>query len=103
LSFAVLLAGFAVVVVGGYRLHWAWTGFEGNTVRDWLQLLVVPFLLPATLAWFAARREAGRETDREADRDAREADREAAEVPRQVTIPEPGEVAVSGAADPASS
>jgi hypothetical protein len=37
--------------------HWAWTGFEGNTMRDWLQLLVVPFVLPATLAWFAARRE----------------------------------------------
>jgi putative effector of murein hydrolase len=50
-----LLVGFVVVVIGGYRLHWAWTGFEGNTLRDWLSLLIVPFLLPASLAWFAAR------------------------------------------------
>ena len=50
-----LLAGFVVVVIGGYRLHWAWTSFEGNTFRDWLSLLIVPFLLPASLAWFAAR------------------------------------------------
>lgn len=52
---AAVLVGFVVVVIGGYRLHWAWTGFEGNTFRDWLSLLIVPFLLPASLAWFAAR------------------------------------------------
>jgi uncharacterized membrane protein len=60
-AFGVLLIGLVVVVVGGYRFGWSWTGFDGNTVRDWLQLLVVPFLLPATLAWFGARREAARQ------------------------------------------
>lgn len=60
---AVLLVGFVVVVIGGYRLHWAWTGFEGNTFRDWLSLLIVPFLLPASLAWFAARDRARHEAE----------------------------------------
>jgi len=50
-----LFIGFVVVVIGGYQLNWAWTGFQGNTFRDWLSLLIVPFLLPASLAWFAAR------------------------------------------------
>ena len=61
LALGALLVGFVVVVIGGYRLHWAWTGFEGNTFRDWLSLLIVPFLLPASLAWFAARDKARRE------------------------------------------
>jgi hypothetical protein len=52
---------FAVVVVGGYALGWGWTGFQGNTLWDWLRLLLVPFLLPATLAWFSARAESDRE------------------------------------------
>jgi hypothetical protein len=76
-AFSLVLVAFAVVVIGGYRLDWTWTGFAGNTVRDWLQLLVVPFVLPATLAWFAARREAA------ASEEAAES-----EVPRQVTLPD---------------
>jgi hypothetical protein len=52
---------FVVVVVGGYALSWGWTGFQGNTLWDWLRLLLVPFLLPATLAWFSARAESDRE------------------------------------------
>jgi uncharacterized membrane protein len=75
-ALSLVLTAFVIIVVGGYRLDWTWTGFAGNTVRDWLQLLVVPFLLPATLAWFAARREAS------ADEAA------PAEVPRQVTLPD---------------
>jgi hypothetical protein len=50
-----LLAAFAVAVVGGYRWGWGWTGFRGNTLWDWLHLLVLPLafptlLLPAALA-----------------------------------------------------
>jgi hypothetical protein len=52
---------FVVVVAGGYALNWGWTGFQGNTLWDWLRLLLVPFLLPATLAWFSARSESERE------------------------------------------
>jgi hypothetical protein len=52
---AVLLTGFAVAVIGGYVWGWAWTGFRGNTLWDWLHLLVLPLafptlLLPAALA-----------------------------------------------------
>ena len=40
----------AVVVVGGYLVPWRWTGFTGNTLWDWLELLLVPFALPLTVA-----------------------------------------------------
>ena len=40
---------FVVVVIGGYGLHWTWTGFAGNTLWDWLQLMLVPFVLPVVL------------------------------------------------------
>lgn len=42
----VALAGFAVLLLGGYRWGWTWTGFTGNSFRDWLDLMIAPFLLP---------------------------------------------------------
>ena len=42
----------AVCVLGGYLLDWDWTGFQGNTLWDWLHLFLVPFVLPAALIWF---------------------------------------------------
>lgn len=53
---ALLIAGWIVTLVGGYVWAWRWTGFEGNTLWDWLQLLLLPLvfptiLLPATLKW----------------------------------------------------
>ncbi len=57
---AVLLVAFVVVIIGGYALGWGWTGFQGNTLWDWLRLLLVPFVLPASLAWFSARAESRR-------------------------------------------
>lgn len=52
---ALILAGFGAAVIGGYALGWGWTGFRGNTLWDWLHLLVLPLafptlLLPAALA-----------------------------------------------------
>jgi hypothetical protein len=102
-AFALVLAGFVVVVLGGYRLHWAWTGFEGNTMRDWLQLLVVPFVLPATLAWFAARREAAEASGAEPAEPVEPTEPAEPEVPRQITIPDDGGAPVSGVADRANS
>ena len=52
---ACLIAGLAVAAVGGYVYHWHWTGFEGNTLFDWLKLLIVPLLLPVVLAPAVAR------------------------------------------------
>lgn len=45
------LAGVAlfVVVVGGYVGDWTWTGFRGNTLWDWLHLLLLPLLLPTVV------------------------------------------------------
>jgi hypothetical protein len=52
---AVALAGFGLLVWGGYRWGWGWTGFTGNTFRDWLDLLIAPFLLPAACEAIHAR------------------------------------------------
>ncbi len=56
---ALLLAALGVLVACGYLVPWAWTGFTGNTVVDWLQLLVLPVLfptvvVPAAAAWLTA-------------------------------------------------
>ena len=42
-------ATFVVLVLGGYLLHWTWTGFQGNTLWKWLGLFLMPFLLPLVL------------------------------------------------------
>jgi uncharacterized membrane protein len=39
---AAVLAAFVAVVVLGYAIPWAWTGFRGNTVWDWLKLVALP-------------------------------------------------------------
>lgn len=40
---------FLVPVLGGYLGSWSWTGFRGNTLWDWLHLLILPVLVPAVL------------------------------------------------------
>lgn len=40
-----LAVPFAVLLIGGYGLGWSWTGFAGNTLWDWLHLLLVPVAL----------------------------------------------------------
>jgi hypothetical protein len=46
-----------VVIVGGYRLGWTWTGFSDNgTIWDWLQLLVLPVVLTLLPFWYRTRR-----------------------------------------------
>jgi len=41
--------GWTVTIIGGYALRWTWTGYEGNTLWDWLQLLLLPLVLPTIL------------------------------------------------------
>ena len=41
-----LLVAFMVVVLGGYLGDWAWTGFRGNTLWNWLHLWLLPLLIP---------------------------------------------------------
>ncbi len=42
-------AAFVVVVVAGSTIPWAWTGFTGNTLWDWLHLMLLPLLVPVVL------------------------------------------------------
>jgi hypothetical protein len=42
----VVLAVFVGIVIGGYIGNWGWTGFRGNTLWNWMQLLFLPLLLP---------------------------------------------------------
>jgi len=48
-------AALVVTAVGGYAYGWRWTGFHGNTLYDWLSLLVAPLALPLVLAPLATR------------------------------------------------
>jgi hypothetical protein len=54
IAVAVAAVAFLLVVVGGYALGWTWTGFEDNTLWDWLGLFLVPFAVPAALIWYRA-------------------------------------------------
>jgi hypothetical protein len=52
-----VVLAWAGTVIGGYFLHWTWTGYQGNTLWNWLQLLLLPLvvptiLLPAAGRWF---------------------------------------------------
>jgi len=60
-----VVAFFAVAVIGGYGFGWKWTGFAGNRVWDWMNLLIVPFVLPALAAWVTIRAEADRNETRD--------------------------------------
>jgi hypothetical protein len=55
----VLGAAWVLTVVGGYAWAWAWTGYEGNTLWDWLQLLLLPLVFPTILAPVLVRFVAG--------------------------------------------
>lgn len=36
-------------MIGDYALRWSETGYPGNTLWDWLQLLLLPLVVPAIL------------------------------------------------------
>jgi uncharacterized membrane protein len=52
---AVVGATLAVLMIGGYGFGWKWTGFPGNTLWDWLHLLLVPLSLPFVAHTLAER------------------------------------------------
>jgi hypothetical protein len=43
------LAGFGALVAAGYLIPWRWTGFTGNTLWDWLHLLLLPLVVPVVI------------------------------------------------------
>src|SRR5689334_11726109 len=44
-------AAFAALVLAGYLVPLRWTGFRGNTLWDWLNLLVLPVVLVFLGPW----------------------------------------------------
>jgi uncharacterized membrane protein len=49
-----LCVGLIATIIGGYGAGWGWTGYEGNTLWDWLTLVLGPvavttFLVPAVV------------------------------------------------------
>lgn len=49
----------AVTIIGGYALSWKWTGYQGNTLWDWLRLLLLPLVVPTVLMPALLRRLSG--------------------------------------------
>jgi hypothetical protein len=45
------VASFAGLVVAGYVVPLAWTGFPGNTLWDWLELALLPVVLVTAPLW----------------------------------------------------
>lgn len=52
---AVLTLGWVATIIGGYALNWSWTGYQGNTLWDWLELLLLPLVVPIVLVPLALR------------------------------------------------
>jgi hypothetical protein len=46
---------FGVFVFLGYYLEWAWTGFAGNTLWDWFEVLLLPIVVVTVKFWTAER------------------------------------------------
>ena len=47
-----VVAGWIITVIGGYALQWTWTGYPGNSLWEWLQMLLVPLVFPTILLPF---------------------------------------------------
>ncbi len=58
---AALAAGIilAAVALGGYLVPWAWTGFRGNTLWDWLNLVALPLAVAVAPLWPEIRERLG--------------------------------------------
>jgi hypothetical protein len=48
-------AGFGLLILLGYALHWGWTGFAGNTLWDWFEVLLLPVVIATVKYWTAER------------------------------------------------
>jgi hypothetical protein len=73
-----LIALILLVLIGGYKLNWAWTGFTGadksdKTLYDWLQLLFVPLALAGLGFWLNSRER--KAVERHADYEQQAAER----------------------------
>lgn len=42
---AIAIGAMGVFILAGYMIPWSWTGFGGNKLWDWLELLVLPLTI----------------------------------------------------------
>jgi uncharacterized membrane protein len=68
-----LVVGLVVTVVGGYAGNWAWTGYTGNTLWDWLQLGLGPVAVTTVLVPLLTNMVTGRADARADEQKARAA------------------------------
>lgn len=61
-----LAAGWVITVIGGYAVRWTWTGYPGNTLWEWLQMLLVPLVFPTILLPFLLKWISGNAAERAA-------------------------------------
>lgn len=66
---AALVVAWMVTLIGGYAGGWGWTGYPGNTLWDWVQLLLAPLAITTFVVPELIRVVAGPVAD-EADRQA---------------------------------
>lgn len=71
--FGTLILAWVVTLIGGYSASWTWTGYPGNTLWDWLQLLLAPLVITTVLVPMAVKWVSG-----DAARLARDAERKKA-------------------------
>ena len=48
----IAIVGLALLALCSYLFNWTWTGFKGNTLWDWLSMLLVPAVLTSATIWF---------------------------------------------------
>lgn len=56
----VSIAILTLLIIDGYGFGWAWTGFPGKTLWDWLHLLLFPVVLVLLSDWFQKGSPVGR-------------------------------------------
>jgi hypothetical protein len=92
---AFLALGWIVTLIGGYAFRWSWTGYQGNTLWDWLQLLLLPLVFPTILLPAALKWVSGNAAER-AEKEAREAKEQLLRRP----VPEPAGAVTSAVEQP---
>jgi hypothetical protein len=60
----VLAAGLITTMIGGYCSGWSWTGYRGNTLWDWLTLVLAPVAVTTIVVPVLARRLTGAADER---------------------------------------
>ena len=79
----VLVTSLIVTIIGGYAANWKWTGYKGNTLWDWLLLVLAPLAVGTILVPNLSKLLTGGADERAAEDEAREAREQALSEARQ--------------------